>query len=246
MLRRLLTLPCACLLLVGLAAAGEQALDVTVADPYIEMHTGPGNGYPIFHVIDRGEDITILKRRTNWFKVRSARGKEGWVDREQLEQTLRPDGERMTIKDTTREDFLQRRWEFGAMAGDFGGANVVGLYGAYSFTAHLSAELGLAQVLGNASNGYLANARLTHLFFPEWRVTPYFSLGGGVVHTRPKSTLARAEDRTDEAASVGFGAQVYITRRFVLRAEINEYVVLTSRDDNEDVSEWKVGFAFFF
>jgi len=246
MLRSLIMLVTFCLLLGGRVWAAEQTVELTVADPFIELHTGPGTGYPIFHVVDRGATIKILKRRTDWFKIETASGKLGWVDRAQLEQTLRPDGEKMTIADTTRADFLQRDWEVGAMAGDFGGANVVGLYGAYSFNAHLSAELVFSQILGNASNGYLLNARLTHLFFPEWRVTPYFSLGGGMIHTRPKSTLAQAEDRTDEAANVGFGAQGYISRRFVVRAEFNEYVVLTSRDDNEDVSEWKVGFAFFF
>jgi hypothetical protein len=246
MLRSLLILLTLCLLTGGKARAAEQALEVSIADPFIELHTGPGTGYPIFHVVDRGETVVILKRRTDWFKIRTASGKQGWVDRTQLQQTLRPDGEKMIITDTTRADFLQRSWEVGAMAGDFGGANVVGLYGAYSFTAHLSAELVFSQILGNASNGYLLNARLTHLFFPEWRVTPYFSLGGGMIQTRPKSILAEVEDRTDEAANVGFGIQAYISRRFVVRTEFNEYVVLTSRDDNEDVSEWKLGFAFFF
>jgi hypothetical protein len=39
---------------------------------------------------------------------------------------------------------------------------------------------------------------------------------------------------------------MYATRRFVLRAQFNSYVVFTSRDDNEEVEEWKAGFAFFF
>jgi hypothetical protein len=32
----------------------------------------------------------------------------------------------------------------------------------------------------------------------------------------------------------------------LLRAEYKSYVVFTSRDENEEVEEWKVGFAFFF
>ena len=47
---------------------------VSVADPYLEMHTGPGRGYPVFHVVDRGEDVAILLRRTDWFKIRAADG----------------------------------------------------------------------------------------------------------------------------------------------------------------------------
>jgi len=47
-------------------------------------------------------------------------------------------------------------------------------------------------------------------------------------------------------AHVGAGLRIYATRRFILRAEYKSYVVFTSRDDNEEVEEWKVGFAFFF
>ena len=50
-------------------AAGEYRT-VTVADPYLELHTGPGVGFPIFHVIDRGEPVEIIMRRTDWFQVR--------------------------------------------------------------------------------------------------------------------------------------------------------------------------------
>ena len=59
--------------------AAEELRSVVVADPYLEMHTGPGSGYPVFHVIDRGESVEIVKQRTSWYLVRSDRGKEGKV-----------------------------------------------------------------------------------------------------------------------------------------------------------------------
>jgi hypothetical protein len=40
--------------------------------------------------------------------------------------------------------------------------------------------------------------------------------------------------------------RAWVTRQFLLRAEYKSYVVLTSRDDNEEVNEWKLGFSFFF
>ncbi len=39
------------------AVAADEYRKVSVADPYLEMHTGPGRGYPIFHVVDRGETV---------------------------------------------------------------------------------------------------------------------------------------------------------------------------------------------
>jgi hypothetical protein len=230
----------------AIAQAAEEYRSVSVADPYLEMHTGPGRGYPIFHVIDRGDDIDIVLRRTDWFKVRAANGTEGWVDRAQMERTLQPAGTPIEFAEADQADFTDSRWELGGMAGDFGGANVVSLYGAYSINPNVSIEVWGSQILGNFSNGWMGSVNLTHETWPDWRISPFFTLGTGVIHTEPKPTIVQGEDRTDQIAHAGAGFRVYATRRFILRAEFKSYVVFTSRDDNEEVEEWKVGFAFFF
>ena len=144
------------------------------------------------------------------------------------------------------EDFTNAKWELGILAGDFGGANIVSLYGGYSLNPYVSVEVWGSQILGNFSNGWMGSVNVVHEAFPEWRVSPFFTLGAGVIHTEPKSTIVQGEDRTDQIGHVGAGFRIYATRRFVLRAEYKSYVVFTSRDDNEEVEEWKVGFAFFF
>jgi hypothetical protein len=226
-------------------AAGEFR-SVSVADPYLELHTGPGSGYPIFHVIDRGESVEIIMRRTDWFQVRDADGKEGWVDRAQMERTLQPAGSYIEFAQADQQDFTEAKWEFGLLTGDFGGANIISLYGGYSLNPHVAIEAWGSQILGNFSNGWMGSVNVVHETWPEWRISPFFTLGGGVVHTEPKSTIVQGEDRTDQIAHAGAGVRFYATRRFILRAEFKSYVVFTSRDDNEEVEEWKVGFAFFF
>jgi len=62
------------------AAAERQLREVTIADPFIELHTGPGGGYPVFFVAERGEEIALIRRRTEWFLVRVARGQELMAD----------------------------------------------------------------------------------------------------------------------------------------------------------------------
>ena len=233
-----------CLLLP--AAAADEYRTVTVADPYLEMHTGPGRGYPIFHVVDRGASVEVMKQRTDWYKIRTADGKEGWVDRAQMLQTLEPDGSPVTFRKFGIEDFTNAKWETGLLAGDFGGANIVSLYGAYSLNPNVSVELWGSQILGNFSNGWMGSVNIVHEAFPDWRVSPFFTLGAGVVNTSPKSTIVPGPDRTDEIGHVGVGFRIYAMRRFLLRAEYKSYVVFTSRDENEEVEEWKVGFAFFF
>ncbi|MDX1499825.1 MAG: SH3 domain-containing protein [Woeseiaceae bacterium] len=231
----------------GHAEAAEKVhRKVAVADPYLEMHTGAGRGYPIFHVVDRGESVEILMQRTTWYLVRAENGTEGWVDQAQMELTLRPDGSPVEFEEADREDFTDARWEAGLLAGDFGGANIISLYGSYSINPSVSLELWGSQILGNFSNGWLGSVNVVHETWPDWRVSPFFTLGAGMIRTEPKSTIIQGEDRTDQVGHVGAGLRVYATRRFLFRVEYKSYVVFTSRDDNEEVEEWKAGFAFFF
>lgn len=239
----------ACALLGWLAGTGTalaDGLEVIVADPYLELRTGPGRGYPIVHVVPRGDTVRILKRRTDWFRVRDANQREGWVHRSQLAETLVPAGEKIEIEDPAREDFGAHRREVGVLLGNFDGANLVTAYGAWAFNAHLSGELALSHILGSFSDGEMIAIGLTHIPRPDWRIQPLASIGTGWIRVEPKGTLVQTPKRTDQHAYVGIGARAYLARRFIVRAEFKEYVVFTNRDDNEEAIEWKVGFAFFF
>src|SRR5262249_60332169 len=70
---------CALFALVACPVWADENERVQVADPYLELHTGPGRGYPIFDIAERGERVEILMRHTDWFMVRHERGQEGWV-----------------------------------------------------------------------------------------------------------------------------------------------------------------------
>lgn len=231
------------------AASAEEdpALPVLrVADPYIELHTGPGAGYPVFHVVERGDEIRIRRRRTDWYEILSDAPQPGWADREQLLRTLTPAGEAPLLSEAALQDFVGRRRELGALSGDFDGASVLHLYGAYAFTENLSVELGWSEVLGRFSSNRMLALNLSHQPFPRWRISPYLSLGTGSIEVRPASTLVQTEDRDERFNSVGIGLRAYLARRFLLRLDYRQYLVFTSRDDNEEPIEWKLGFGFFF
>ncbi|TFG39734.1 MAG: hypothetical protein E4H42_05475, partial [Chromatiales bacterium] len=185
----------ACLVIVVLQVflaaptlAADEYRSVTVADPYLEMRTGPGRGYPIYNVVDRGESVDVIKQRTEWYLVRADNGKEGWVERAQMELTLQPDGNAVSFALAGLDDFTNAKWETGLLAGDFGGANIISLYGSYSLNPNVSLEAWGSQILGNFSNGWMASVNVVHEAFPEWRVSPFFTLGAGMIHTSPKST----------------------------------------------------------
>ena len=226
--------------------AEEQHPEVTIQDPFIELHTGPGRGYPIFHVAGRGERVEVLRRRTDWFQVRVSRGEEGWVALEQMARTLDADGEEFDVPGSMLEDYTARRWETGFLYGDFGGANMISAYGGFGLSENLQLEMSVGQALGRFSDSVLVSLGITHLMFPDKRWTPLFTLGAGRIETSPKATLVGTVDRSDTMANAGFGVRSYLARRFVFRAEYKSYVVFTSRDDNEEIGEWKAGFSFFF
>ena len=230
----------------GTAQADDEYRQVSVAEPYLELRTGAGIGYPVFHIVDRGTSVEIIMRRTDWFLVRGEDGVEGWADRAQMEKTLQTSGSEIVFAQADQEDFTNAKWELGLMTGDFGGSNSIAVYGGYSLNPYVALEVWGSQILGNSSNGWMGSANVVLEAFPDWRVSPFFTLGAGIIHIEPKPTIVIGEDRTDEIGHAGAGFRIYSNRRFILRAEFKSYVVFTSRDDNEEIEEWKVGFAFFF
>jgi len=233
-------------LLMNAAIGEQQYQEVKISDPYIELHTGAGKSYPIFYVVERDQTVQILKRKTVWFKVRTVTGKEGWVSRSQMEQTLTALGEKVHFVDATRSDYSRRKWEMGVLAGDFNGANSMAIYGGYAFNNNLSAEVSLSQILDDFSDSLMVNVNILSQPYPTWRVSPFFTLGTGIINTNPRQTLVQSEDNTDQITHVGLGFRAHLARRFILRGEYRNYVAFSSRDDNKEFNEWKIGFAVFF
>jgi hypothetical protein len=217
-----------------------------IVEPYLELREGPGRGYAITQVTPRGESIDVLYRRTEWFRVRTSRGVEGWAYEADMLKARWADGSPFTVDRGDRSGFTSHRWEIGVQAGDFGGATLISGYVSRAFNEQLALELTASQFLGNASNGWLLDLGLAHVFKPEWRLSPLVTLGTGMIHIEPKGTLVQPEDRTNQTAYAGVGLRYYWTRRFFVRGEYRSNMVFTDRNENEEIDEWKLGFAFFF
>ena len=237
------------MLIANTAFADEIIQQVKVADPFVEVHSGPGDGDPIFHVIERGELINVIQRRTSWFKISYNNKIEGWVNIEQMEQTLSPADEAIEFKQITQEDFWQRQWEVGVLGGEFGGAKQLSIYGAYLLNRGLAAELGYGESIGSASSSQLIKLGLLMQPFADWRVSPYFYLGTGIISVSPNATLIVPNDQQDQFSNVALGIRAYLSRKVIFRLEVANYVRFSANrdiDDNEEIREWKAGFAVFF
>ena len=221
-------------------------VQVFVKTPYLELHTGPGRGYPVFDVVSQGDSVIVLFRRTQWLKVRTRRGVEGWASEDDMLKTVLADGQPLPLPIGNRAGFTSHRFELGAFAGEYGGANYVSVYTSLSFNSQMALEATFGEFLCRYSNGVTADIGLTHVPMPQWRFSPFLMLGVGVLHVEPKATLIQPSDRTEQTAYVGGGIRYYITRSLFLRAEYKTHVVITTQNRNQVEDEWKLGFAVFF
>jgi opacity protein-like surface antigen len=218
---------------------------LTFTGQVLELHTAPGSGYPLFHALEHGEVLRVFKRRGDWYKVETKDGLQGWVHRIHLGN--------MTDAQNQIVDFPRPNWKEAQNAGQLGllvgrtaGAISYTTYLNYRFTSHLSTEVKYTQAFGDFSTTKMASVHLLHHPFPQWRLSPYFSLGSGSVKVSPNAVVAEPEDRQDSFIAVGGGLMYHFNARIDLRAEYSKSTILTTRESNEDIEEWKAGFSLLF
>jgi len=224
----------------------DEPIRVKVTSEFIELHTGPGRGYPAFHAIERNEPITLIKSKNIWIKAVTDDGIEGWINRNDIVNTIGLNGEEVRLGIASIEDYSNRSWEIGFGAGQFGEVPSLGIHGGYRFTRNLMVELQLTQATGNQSKNGLIMLGLVHQPFPEWRFSPYFTLATGNITTTARSEGSQLDDNSDEVFMLGTGAYYYLSNRFMLRLQLNQYTSLPSENFNNEISELKFGFSTFF
>jgi uncharacterized protein YgiM (DUF1202 family) len=226
--------------------AEQEPLQVTVNDTFINLYMGPGRSFPVFHVIERNEIITLIKSRTDWIQIQNKRGLEGWIHRDDMKLTLSLDGSTPDFPDYQQSDFLVNRFEVGAAYGDFDGADSLTINLGYHFLKNISAELRYAENTGVFSDSQITSANIIFQPYPQWRVSPYFGVGSGVIKIFPSATLVQATDREDSVLQASFGGYAHLTGRLFMRVEYTNHYILTSRNTNDEVNEWKLGLSVFF
>lgn len=246
---------CSLLALVACAAglparAADDDAQVTeqvqVTDPYIELRTGPGRGYPIHHVAARSEWIVITLRYTDWYKVRTADGKEGWVTRSQLESTLTEAGSNKTFRDVLVDDYLRRRAEMGASWGRFRSEPMLKMWANYRLAETISVEGTVGQVQGLFSGTDFWHLNLQMEPWADKRLSPFLTLGFGKFRNIPNTSLVAAIPTNARLANAGIGLRYYLTDRFVVRADYSVYTAFVSDARNLEYRAFTAGLSFFF
>jgi hypothetical protein len=228
------------------ATAEPGAETLKVADPFLEMHTGPGRGFPVFFVVERGQTVTIEMRRTDWFRVRAQTGQVGWVTRRQLEATLTEAGIGKTFRDVLLDDFLRRRVEFGGGGGRFGGEPVLKLWLGARLADTVGLELAGGQVQGTFSGTDYWHLSLVSEPWSDQRWSPFFSVGLGTFRNIPNRSLVDARAVNARLAQASAGLRWYISERFVARADATLYTAFVADNRSVEYRAFGLGLAFFF
>jgi hypothetical protein len=226
--------------------ADEAAERVQVVDPYIELRTGAASGYPVFQVAERGEWIEILRRKTDWFKVRTPRGIEGWVHRTQLENTLTEAGVQKTFRDVLLDDYLRRRLEFGFGWGQFESVPFLKAWLGYKLTDTMALELVTGQAQGTYSGSSVTHLNLVSEPFSDLRLAPFAGIGLGKFQNVPRVTLISARRTDADMANATIGVRYYITERFVARADYTTVVAFIEDNRTDEYRIRTLGLSFFF
>ena len=230
------------------AATAARAADeqLQVSDAFLELHTGPGRGYPEFFVVERGQRITVEMRRTDWYRVRAAGGQVGWVPRRQLETTLTESGGSKTFRDLVLDDYLDRRLEFGGAWGRFKAEPMLKLWSAYRLADTLGAELSVGQVQGVFSGTDFWALSLSSEPWSDRRLSPFFSVGLGKFKNIPNASLVNATPTDAKLAHATLGLRWYLGERFVARLDGSLYTAFVADNRSIEYRAFTAGIAFFF
>jgi len=249
--KRYLSLPLL-VIMVAWALFSTNALadevDLKVTSTFINVHSGPGSEFPIFHVLSQGEVFTLLKERTAWYKIKTKRNVEGWIKAESLAHTELVDGTQVTVNTGSFDDYLNRNWEITAQGGAIDKVTAMSVSGAWVWTKNLAVEATFSQALGNFADNKVWSVRMRQTFFPDWHLSPYLALGTGEIRTKPRSNLVLSGDEIRKSShyEVGVGAEYYLAQKVVLRAEYRGLLALTDRDEQERLDQWLLGVTVFF
>jgi hypothetical protein len=228
------------------SARSDSGERVQIADPFIELRTGPGRGFPVFFVAARQEWIGIELRRTDWFRVRTESGKVGWVNRAQLETTLTEAGGTKTFRDIVVDDYLKRRVQLGAAWGQFKSEPMLKVFGSARLTDTLTAEATLGQVQGTFSGTDFWHLNLMAEPWSDQRLSPFFAVGAGRFRNIPNASLVSALTTDAKLSNMSIGLRFYLTDRFIVRGDYSIYTAFVEDVRSIEYRAATFGLSFFF
>ena len=236
------------MLLSALCARAQEAgaPRLVVSEPFVELHTGPGRGYPVFHVVRRGESALLLLAHTTWVKLRTGDGVEGWAARHALQGSLdsagvAPGGVRGFV-----DRWVLGRGEAGAAWGRFQSQPMLELGLRWRLADTIGVELAAGQVQGVYSGTDFWRLGLSLDPLAEEPLAPVFGIGVGRFRNVPNASLVEQGTTHANLAHASVGLRWRFGSRYVLRAAWQHHLALLSDECSREYRAATVGLSFTF
>jgi len=228
----------------------KKSVLLEVIDAYADVHSGPGRGYPVFHVIEQGEMIEVLTRRPGWYEIRSENGRVGWTTAAQISRTIQATGEPADLPSVGYGDYVKNSWVTGFSSGQFSsgelqGFDIFSVTAGYRFLSWLGADFEAGRVFGSEASGDYLGANVYVEPLADWKLSPYFLLSAGEITIGSQPKQLNFTQESSDFESYGIGASFYLGRNFVIKSEYRWYSV-SAENETEKLEAWKLGFNTFF
>ena len=225
-------------LLMGVLLSGEVfSKEYVVSTQYLEMKTAAGRSQPIYSVVEKGEQFTVIREKLEWLKIKSINGNEGWVSKPEFYRAI-------GIKYDVKKDYLASKWEFGIAGGKFGSEESYSFGAGYYFKPEALISIDMTKASGKYSSSTIGEAGFTFNFYRRYILSPFVNIASGFMLNKPRQVLVNAQSETQAIYSYGGGFNINPYGNMSIRFSIRNYYLSSN---NENYYDWRIGvFGVFF
>ncbi len=225
-------------LLLAFGATSARARDddgeesVVMARVIVEsaaLRTGPGAGFRIARIAQRGDTFRVHERSTRgfWFRVELPDGSLAWIDGNVVyNQEVGPPsrGERILRKIFAPPPLLGEHGELAVMLGVLSDAGLMAARPTFLLSPTFGFELDLAGSVGSAGRLLMGGGGPLINLFPHWPIVPFFTVGGGVAYATPNADSFVLDDGASSHVYAGGGLRFGFRQRLIVRVEGRSHV----------------------
>ena len=195
------------------------ASEATVKSEFLEVFTAAGRGYPIFFVVENGESFKLLKRKTDWIKIKSQQGQVGWVSYKDYASSV------YLSKPNIKKQAIKSKWEFGMAVGKFGSDDSFSAGMGYYIKPTVTVQAEYKKTIGEFSHTNMLTTSMMLQVKRKWVVSPFVLFGTGIMENIPRQSLVNGSVEKKNMFFGGAGINYIPYKRLNLRFTINNFYI---------------------
>lgn len=211
-----------------------------VIGPLIDVHKGPGKGYPVMNTLEHGEFIQLLRQYTNWVQIQAKGQAKGWIHVADYQKIVDLNGRKLTSSQhrQLKSGTFAAQLAFGTVDSSKQFQGGIGYY--------VSEQLRFDAILSHISEDFLQGRQIFGQFtfdfnhINSW--TPYVHMGFGLFDS--DGTIA-GQSQFD-SFKFGGGVRRPIYEKIEATVEIGRDLILTAESANIHADTVRLGFITFF